>query len=290
MERLSGLIVLASMACVSSYATAQEAWSVGDYTAWTAVNMARLNEEIEETVQDRATGGESDVATSQTWTFAPAAARTKANLARFVDKSREQSPAAAADLARTFASMDIIGEAGTAMRSVGLDPHNVADAYALWWVQAWANAKMIESPSDQETFGAVAQQASAAFADTAGLTKQSDAEKQQFAEAMIVQAVLMASAFDASSGNPALRKQLAAQARKSAKEMGLDLDTMVLTKDGFGPSKGAALAPSDTGERLAADGEAAESTPLTTYAAIAAAGGAGIAAVLLAGKAMGRRE
>lgn len=222
--------------------------------------------------------------------FQPDPARSKRNLAQFVTKAREQNPGAAADLQRTFASMDIIGEAGKGMRAMGLDPHNVADAYALWWVLAWSAGNQVESPSDAPTYQAVQAQARAAFAATPGLAGRSDAEKQQFAEAMIVQAMILDSANDEVRGDPAQMKTLAEQAKRGAKEMGLDLNTMVLTSDGFRPREGAALDPSGiVSPGSAADGGTAGSTPLTTYAAIAAAGGAGIAAVFLVGKAMGRR-
>lgn len=216
--------------------------------------------------------------------------RSRAHLAQFVTKAREQNPAAAADLERTFATMDIIGEAGKGMRAMGLDPHNVADAYALWWVLAWSAGNQVESPSDALTYQAVQAQARAAFAATPGLAGRSDAEKQQFAEAMIVQGMILDSANDAVRGNPAQMKTLADQAKRGAKEMGLDLSTMVLTSDGFRPRKGGALEVSGNEERLAAnDGDTSEATPLTTYAALAAAGGAGVAAIFLLGKAMGRR-
>lgn len=222
--------------------------------------------------------------------FRSTSSRTRSNLAQFVAKSREQSPAAAADLERTFATMDIIGEAGKGMRAMGLDPHNVADAYALWWVLAWSAGNQVESPSDAPTYRAVQAQARAAFAATPGLAGRSDAEKQQFAEAMIVQAMILDSANDEVRGDPAQMKTLAEQAKRGAKEMGLDLSVMVLTSDGFRPRKGAALGVSGDEERIAAsDGDTSEATPLTTYAALAAAGGAGVAAIFLFGKAMGRR-
>lgn len=222
--------------------------------------------------------------------FRSDSARTKRNLAQFVAKSREQNPAAAAELERNLASVDIVGEAGKGMRAMGLDPHNIADAYALWWVLAWSAGNQTESPSDAPTYQAVQAQARAAFTATPGLAERSDAEKQQFAEAMIVQAMILDSANDAVRGDPAQMKALADQAKRGAKEMGLDLSTMVLTSDGFRPRKGAALDVSGGEERFTANGgDTSDATPLTTYAALAAAGGAGVAAIFLFGKAMGRR-
>ena len=249
-------------------------------------NAKAVSQQVEEQLAEAS----PQLANAPDFSFRSASSRTRSNLAHFIAKTREQSPPAATDLQRTFSSMDIIGEAGKGMRAMGLDPHNVADAYALWWVLAWSAGNQVESPSDAPTYQAVRAQARAAFAATPGLAGRSDAEKQQFAEAMIVQAMILDSANDEVRGDPAQMRTLADQAKRGAREMGLDLVTMVLTKDGFRPREGAAANALDEEDRLATrDGGPDTSGSLKTYAAIAAAGGAGIAAVFLAGRAMGRR-
>lgn len=70
--------------------------------------------------------------------------RTSRNLENFTKAVSSKNAAAAADLKRLFSSVDVIGEVGKAMQSYGLDPNNVADAYAIWWVSAWSAATGLE--------------------------------------------------------------------------------------------------------------------------------------------------
>lgn len=233
------LLVLSLCLCVTSQpAAAQEAWTAGDYTAWTSVNMARVHEEVADTVAHETSAPQATEAVNTSGaglSYVPSTKRTQDNLAQFVARTRAQDAAAGADLARTFASVDLVGVVGEAMRSVGLDPHNVADAYAFWWVEAWSSTRMIESPNDAVTWQAVARQAREALAATSEMAKESDGAKQQLAEAMIVQGGIMNGAVQQARDNPAMRQQLASAARKGALAMGLNLDAMVLTPQGFRP-------------------------------------------------------
>lgn len=212
--------------------------------------------------------------------------RTTANMSEFLSRTRERNAGTAAELAQLFSSVDVVGEVGKAMRGYGLDPNNVADAYAVWWVSAWSAANGVESPSDAVTYRAVQRQARAAFSATRNFANTSDADRQQFAEAMMVQAVLLDSANDGLRGsNPEGMKLLAQNTRKGAKEMGLDLDTMVLTREGFKPREGADASEVIGGEgapALAASESAEGNTP--TYLAIAAAATLGLGGAFWLGK------
>lgn len=77
--------------------------------------------------------------------------------------------------------------------------------------------------------------------------------------------------------------------------MGLNLDTMVLTREGFRPRDGAALDPSlgEADPQLASSSDTVPSGEgsgnSTTYLAIAVAAGAGLGAAYIAGKAAARK-
>lgn len=162
--------------------------------------------------------------------------RTSRNLRIFLDRSKASNPALADDLEQLFSAVDVVGEVGKAMRGYGLSPDNVADAYAVWWISAWSAANGVETTDDPAIYQAVKMQARAAFAATPDFAKLPDADRQQFAEASIIQAVLLDTANDGMRGtNPQGMAALAANARKGAKDMGIDLDTLVLTREGFRP-------------------------------------------------------
>ena len=218
--------------------------------------------------------------------FTSSPQRTQKNLAEFVEKTRAQNPAGAADLERLLSSMDLIGEVGKAMQGYGLDPHNVADAYTVWWIAAWAVANGVDSPDDAATYQAVQMQARGALANTSNFANVTDADRQQLAETLMVQAVLLDSVNDdLRETDPATLKQIGANARKGAKDMGVDLDTMVLTREGFKPREGADASEVIGGEdapALAVSEDADSSTP--TYLAIAAAATLGLGGAFWLGK------
>lgn len=195
----------------------------------------RESDSVGQTVSRNLTTSPSSEQYVSALTFDHDNSATKRNLHRFVQLTRIQGVSKAADLERLFSSVDVIGEVGRAMRGYGLDPNNVADAYTAWWVSAWSAANGVKSPSDTATYRAVQRQARAAFTATPDFANTSDADRQQFAETMMVQAALLDTANDGLRGSkPEGMVTLADNARKGAKDMGIDLDTMVLTPDGFG--------------------------------------------------------
>ena len=130
------------------------------------------------------------------------------------------------------------------------------------------------------------------------------AQKQEMAEAMLIQAALIDSSAQVYADDDNLKQQLATAVKKGAKASGLDLDAMTLTEGGFVSVKGRktgdasdaakganpASAPTAVAANDAATGPDNDTTSDTgKWALIAAAGGAGLAGVFLFGKAMGKK-
>jgi hypothetical protein len=239
-------------------------------------------------------------------TYTPSKSARKKNLANFVAKTRATDPAGAAQMEQVFASGDIIEQIDGMMQAKGLSVSNAADAYAVWWVNAWEVANGITSgESSSRQLKAVSAQAARGFASTAQFVNATDAQKQEMAEAMLIQAALIDSSAEAYANDPAMKQKLADAVRQGAKKTGLDLDAMTLTEDGFVKAKGrktgaagdaskaanpnaptTAIAANATG---ASEGESGEGGNTLNYALIAAAAGAGLGSVFLFGKAMGKK-
>jgi hypothetical protein len=185
-------------------------------------------------------------------TFTPSAARTRANLANFAKKSRAADPQGAAKMEALFASTDVIGMVGQGIAPYGLKTNNVADAYAVYWISAWEASRGIAGASEtRQRAQAVRTQAINAMAAVPAMATATDAQKQEFAEAMLVQAALISAYMDDAAGNPAQIRAVGAAVAKGAKAMGLDLDTMALTPNGFVPAKGRKR--SDAGDGVGGD-------------------------------------
>lgn len=167
--------------------------------------------------------------------FVPSQTRRTANLARFVERSRAVDPAGAERMAALFASTDVIGQMAPPLAAHGLRINDLADAYAVWWINAWQATRGTNDPSDRATTLAVRDQARRALASIAEIRGASDAAKQEFSEALLIQAALIDSAVDQSKGNRAQLRAVAAAAAKGARAMGVDLSGMTLTDRGFVP-------------------------------------------------------
>jgi flagellum-specific peptidoglycan hydrolase FlgJ len=229
------------------------------------------------------------VVIDSTYRYSPS--RTQQNLRTFITKTPE--PAARANLEQMITVQpSLMDDIKGAMRGYGFDPHNVADAYAAWWITVWGIANKQNIEPDAGTVAAVKQQVRNAFAATPDFANTTDAQRQEYAEALLLQAAMMGSSFEQWKSDPNLIEQLAEAARKGAKDSGLDLSLMTLTPNGFVPRKGADASSAvggadDTIRNARADSPADESESSSLGLALAA--GAGVGVTLLGGLALMRR-
>jgi hypothetical protein len=209
--------------------------------------------------------------------FTPSASRRQANLSQFVAKSRSVDPKGADKMAALFASTDVIGMIDTRMRQTyGMRANNVADAYAVYWTSAWMGAR---GRSDDPTPGQMAmvrRQAAAILASTPEFVRAANGEKQEMAEALLVQAALIGDTVDTFKSDPAMLAKTKAAIRQGAKAMNFDTDAFRLTDEGFVPS-------AKTGAVRGRKGEA------TAYVLVAAAGCAGLGGMALLSRVVGKQ-
>ncbi len=275
-----------------------------DYDSGAAMDMTGMAIYSQETTMMEAAGQADNVVRNRTSTpvtqisfsYNNSKSRTRINLAKFVEKSRATDPAGAAKMAQLFASTDIIGMIDQKMQQTyGMRANNVADAYAVWWVSAWMGSKGRSDDATPGQMAMVKRQASNALAATSEFASATDAGKQELSEAMLVQAAMIGDTIDTYKSDPAMLAKARAAIAKGAREMGLDLNGMTLTDEGFVPARKTGAvdsAPGTPEQALAvntAPVPAAANDTSPPYLLMAAAGGAGIGGVFLLGKMMGRR-
>jgi hypothetical protein len=206
--------------------------------------------------------------------YRPSKARRSANLAAFVQKTRAADPQGAADLQKVFAEGDFIERIRTMVAPHGLQIENVADSYTLWWLTAWHAARGNNDTPPPEILAAVKAQAARAVLATGEIATASDTQKQELAEALWVQSALIDVAVEQAKQDPARLRQIGDAVRQGAKGMGLDLDAIDLTAQGFVPTRVGRNDPS-----AAAPGHGGMPP---AYGALAlAAGGMGVGGFLL---------
>ena len=159
-------------------------------------------------------------------------------------------------------------------------------------VEAWQAAHGVTGESSRATAQAVKRQATDALLATPEFAGATDAQKQEFADALLVQSVLIRAMRDQAKGDAALLRQIAAAVRQGAGASGLDLDAMTLTDEGFVPT--GRVGGTDPSMRPDGEEQALVETPPEMGRApsgmlLAAAGGMGLGAAFLIGKMMERR-
>jgi hypothetical protein len=254
----------------------------------------------------------SDTSNSQflngSTTYTPSTARTRTNLQNFANKTRKNDPEGAAKMEQLFASTDIIGQIGSVMQSyAGLDKNNAADAFALYWVSAWKASKGDVSDKSAASYKAVAAQAARGMSQSPEMARATDAQKQEMAEALLVQSALIDGMLAEYGSDPAMMAKLAQSVRQGAKASGLDLDAMTLTEQGFVKadkkrSDASDAAPGAESTALASSGASASPAKTDTIEGsgllsgafpgivIAGLAGSGIAAAFLYGKNKGANK
>ncbi len=157
----------------------------------------------------------------------------KRNLAAFAAKSRATDPEGSRKMTTLFAANDVIGLADRDMRKLGLRADNVADAYALWWANAWLASRGRDDDLPPAQMRAISRQAAASLLATPEFANATNPQKQEMAEALIVQTILISSAVGVYKEQPEMMERLKAAVIQGALASQLDLLAMDLTPAGF---------------------------------------------------------
>ena len=191
---------------------------------------------------------------SESLTYNISKSLRRENIGRFVSAMKKADASNGATIEKLFGGGAIIDQVDQMMRPMGLRADNVADAYTLWWVVAWHAANEKQGDPNPAIMSAVKSQASNALSATQQFSSASNAVKQEMAESLLIQAVMIDSHIDAAVGKPSDQAALAKAVNQGAKKMGLDLTTMDLTEQGFVPRSGKRSDASDA----AADAKSGE--------------------------------
>ncbi|KYO52662.1 hypothetical protein PJ900_00275 (plasmid) [Tistrella mobilis] len=173
-------------------------------------------------------------ASDEVLSYRPDPAVRRRNFEVFVDRLRAHDAGAAENLDRLLTDNDVIAAARDWLKPYGMRPENVADAMAVYLSTAWAAVRGSDADPEPEVMRGLSDQLAAAIGATPGFTRASDAEKQELAESMIVQAVIISRHASAARDHPELQKRVGeAVARGAQATFGLDLTRLDLTVEGL---------------------------------------------------------
>jgi hypothetical protein len=195
--RLAATISFVTFAFFETPALSQDFSSVyagvgqaGLITNQTAITQAAIGRRANEAAsQSRKTGG--SLLNQSTLVYKISMSARRNNFASFVKKTRASDPASADNMEKLFSSTDVIGAIGRGIEPYGLSTNNVADAYTVYWTNAWLGSRGRTDTLSKTQIMAVRNQAANALLSTPEFGSVSDAQKQEMAEALLVQAALI---------------------------------------------------------------------------------------------------
>jgi hypothetical protein len=168
--------------------------------------------------------------------FALSAAQTRVNIAKFVEKTRRTDPAGADRTAQLFANMDFMAQVATAIDPYGLRVNNIADDYTIYWINAWeASRGIVNSQETRSRVQAVKSQAARALLTAPEFATATNAQKQEFAEGLWIQAALISGHMKFVASDPRQLREAGVAVSTGARRFGLELSEMELTPTGFVP-------------------------------------------------------
>jgi hypothetical protein len=173
------------------------------------------------------------IATQSALSFVPSAATRQQNIDRVLQQARANDAAAASELEQLFTSVDVFGAIEQEMAAIGLSANNLADAYAVYWTNAWLGSQGRNDDLPPAQLLAVRNQVAAILISSPALTRLSDTQKQEFAEGLLFQAALISATVDGVQSNPEQMAQVQAAILQGAQGIGLDLNQVTLTAEGF---------------------------------------------------------
>jgi hypothetical protein len=167
-------------------------------------------------------------------TFVPVPVRSGATARRGLARAMSAMPGMSSSKEDVTTVVWLMDVTKSTMTAQGLDPNNVAHAFSVYWLSAWnATQTMPVRLFPQHTIDAVKAQAERGFLASPVFARASDAQKQNFAETMILTAAFLTGAGEGATSNSDEIRRVADAAREGARQIGLDLTTMELTPNGF---------------------------------------------------------
>lgn len=138
------------------------------------------------------------------------------------------------DLVKDLEGKDIIGLVAETLAGAGMKVDNLGDAFTAWLLTNHGIVKGYDTdatPAQVEGTKKLAYEAMLALPDLQTMT---DADKQQVADALLLQAIINQVMIDArKEHNPEGLPAAIEEVRNSAKQSGIDLDKFVLTQNGL---------------------------------------------------------
>lgn len=165
--------------------------------------------------------------------FTPDLQLRRENTIAFLEKMKREGMNVDANIEAVFLNPKTFEETEKALKSLGLNLDNAADAYAFWWLDIWMAANQTDfTTSEAQAIGAKKQAANLLLRAT-NLAKASNSEKQKFADEMVLEAIIIEGGLIRGRTDKVFRAQLSQIALNKAKAKSLEIERFELGQSGF---------------------------------------------------------
>lgn len=165
--------------------------------------------------------------------YKPSLERRQVNLSQFAEQRQVKDLEGAEQLEELLSSIEVIDAVQQTIEPYGLNINNLADVYTLWWITAWQAAEGELTKVDKQTAQAVKKQAVKIWLANPKLAQATDADKQEIAEGLLIQALLTQAAVNRAGKDQDSQQAVKQAIRQGAASSGLSLEQMQLTTEGF---------------------------------------------------------
>jgi hypothetical protein len=170
--------------------------------------------------------------------FKPAAQRRQSNIDSFITNLIAANPGQDKQIRDAFGDPTLFSVVDKSIAPMGLSTENLADAFTIWWITNWETSRAIAgSVEPKGRPQAVQKQVQTMLFRMPSALKLSDEEKQDLADYLILQTVLINRMAEHAKQDPSQWLKVVKGIKASAFELGFDFDSMELTDTGFVPIK-----------------------------------------------------
>jgi hypothetical protein len=166
--------------------------------------------------------------------FEPSLERRRANIIRRIEQMQTVDTVGATALRAATATGDTLAAFASRVRPFGINAYSVADAFAAWITTSWE--EMQSPPASSLAVLRLRAQVERALREIPEFASATDAEKQEFAEALILNLLAVAPRVREQRENAAARASLLVTLKRAGAELRVDFEHMTGTSQGFMPS------------------------------------------------------
>lgn len=169
--------------------------------------------------------------------FIPSLAQRKQNFAGFVATAEQQSVGGGAKLQTLFDVGDVIVATGDVMAPLGLRADNVVDAFTFYLISNWMAVKRKTDWPPLPHVKGLREQIGRNLAEIRLLERAPMSEKQKTAEGLLIYGLITIGAVAGAEGNAKQMTAVSAQAAKTMRGMGFNIEATTLGAAGFEVAK-----------------------------------------------------